>query len=104
MQDLNEYFEAIAEKAALRIINQYAAEEDRMVTKHGELVSYKKAAQLLNCTTQTVRKWGDQGLLEDNGHGIGVRSMARFLQKPKEQRVPRKPRKTPPCDFVRVVP
>jgi len=104
MQDLNEYFEALMEKAALKIINQNAAEEDRMVTKHGEMVPYKKAAQLLNCTPQTVKRWGNLGYLEDNGHGIGVRSIARFLQKPKAERAPRKPRKHPPCNFVRVQP
>lgn len=94
--------QGMVEKAMGAALDPNAADEYKMVEQHGEQVSYKKAAELLHRSTQTIHRWADAGLLQSNGHGVSVRSIARFLQLPPEkQKPPRKYDKLPEYSFRR---
>lgn len=96
------YVEDMIDRAIAKKLDLNAADELKMVKQHGEQISYKKAAELLHRSTQTIHRWADAGLLQSNGHGVSVRSIARFLQMPPEkQKPPRKYDKLPEYSFRR---
>ena len=95
---------SLIDQALTAALDPNAADEFKMVAQHGEQVDYQTAAKLLNRSRQTVVKWGQMGLLQDNGHGISVRSIARFLQLPPEQQKPPRKPKAYSGSFERMIP
>jgi hypothetical protein len=60
--------------------------EESMARMYGEVCSKAQAARILGCSPATIALMIDDGRLEDacEGRKVDVRSIARYIQRPRE--------------------
>lgn len=88
--DLNVALREIVAAAVDERLGEITSREDAMVSKYGEMISFKSAAVLLNITPGTVRNMCHDGRLQGTTMGVSVRSIAQWLankRPPKNQAV-----------------
>ena len=68
------------------MISENESRADSMVRIFGEVCSKSQAARILSCSTKTVSTMLDDGRLDYAcaGEKVDVRSIARYIEKPKE--------------------
>ena len=77
--DFNRELMGIIDRAIEARLGDYRSREDAMVAMHGEAVTFKRAAELLNVTPKTISNMVADGRLQGADRLVSVRSIADWM-------------------------